>query len=123
LEQLENLGPKIKYYRKQRGYSQEQLAQKLGKTKSYISRVENNKERPNLEFLVSVADALGIRVKDLFDDDTPPTPPELKEIGADWIMLNKELKAEGFTVEQIREIVKVAKMFKEQYTKNVEKEQ
>jgi transcriptional regulator with XRE-family HTH domain len=114
LEQLKNLGPKIRYYREQRGYTQEQLAEKLGITKGYISRVENNKERPNLEFLANVADALGVHVKDLFDDDTPPTPPELKELGADWIMLNKELKAEGFTVEQIREIVKIAKMFKEQ---------
>jgi transcriptional regulator with XRE-family HTH domain len=122
LEQLENLGPRIRHYREQRGYTQEQLAQKLGKTKGYLSRIENGKERPNLELLANIADALGIRVKDLFDDDTP-TPPELKEIGAEWIMLNKELKAEGFTVEEIREIVKIAKMFKDQYTNNVEKEQ
>lgn len=118
MEQLENLGPKIKYYREQKGYTQEQLADKLGITKGYISRVENNKERPNLEFLANVADALGVHVKDFFDDDyDTPAPPELKEIGAEWIILNKELKEEGFTVEQIREIVKVAKMFKEQQQK------
>jgi transcriptional regulator with XRE-family HTH domain len=118
LDQLKNLGPKIRFYREQRGYTQEQLAEKLGITKGYISRVENNKERPNLEFLVKIADALGVHVKNLFDDDyVIPAPPELKEIGTEWIILNKELKEEGFTVDQIREFVKVVKMIKGQSEK------
>jgi transcriptional regulator with XRE-family HTH domain len=121
LKQLENLGPKIRYYREQRGYTQEQLAQKLGKTKGYLSRIENGKERPNLELLANIADELKIRIKDLFDDETTPILPELRKMDADWIMLIKELKEEGFTVEEIREIVKLAKMFKDQYTKNLEK--
>jgi transcriptional regulator with XRE-family HTH domain len=99
-------------YRKMRGMTLEQLAEKIGKNKSYLSRVENNKERPNLEFLVNVADALGINVKDLFDDEyVIPAPKELQDIGMEWIVLNKELKEQGFTPEQIREIIKIAKMF------------
>jgi transcriptional regulator with XRE-family HTH domain len=112
LEPLKNIGKKIRFYRQQKKWSQEQLANKLGKNKSYISRVENGKERPNLEFLVSVADALGINVKDLFDDEyVVPAPKELQDIGMEWIVLNKELKEQGFTPEQIREIIKIAKMF------------
>jgi quercetin dioxygenase-like cupin family protein/DNA-binding XRE family transcriptional regulator len=48
----------------------EQVAERAGLTKSFISRLERDEVAPSIASLVAVCDALGLRVGDLFD---PPT--------------------------------------------------
>ncbi len=67
------LGLRIAYYRKVRGYTQEQLAEMIGKSWSFLSQIEaNNGARLkglSLETLFSIAEALQIPAGRLFDQD------------------------------------------------------
>ena len=52
-----NLGKKIKTIRKQIGLTQEELARKVGTTKNYISKLENNKSDIELLTLKKIVEA------------------------------------------------------------------
>ncbi len=67
------LGLRIAYYRKVRGYTQEQLTEMIGKSWSFLSQIEaNNGARLkglSLETLFSIAEALQVPAGRLFDQD------------------------------------------------------
>ncbi len=67
------LGLKIAYYRKLRGYTQEQFAERIGKSWSFIAQIEspNIIRGVSLETLFSMAEALEIKPYMLlrFEDD------------------------------------------------------
>ena len=60
------LGTRIKEIRAARRLSQERLAEKMGANVTYLSSIERGKENPTLEFLLNLADGLGIEIGDLF---------------------------------------------------------
>lgn len=60
------LGRKIKKVRKVKGLTQEQLAEKVRVSTTYIGYVETGYRRPNLKMIYKIARALGIKVKNLF---------------------------------------------------------
>lgn len=62
-----NIGNNIKYYRKQKGLTQEQLASKCNISKNGLWNYENNKRKPNIEILTDIAMALDISMSDLLD--------------------------------------------------------
>ncbi len=67
------LGLRIAYFRKMKGFTQEQLAEKLGKSAGYIGAVEaTNVDRAiSIDTLFDIADLLGIPAyKFLQFDDT-----------------------------------------------------
>lgn len=67
------LGLRIAYYRKVRGYTQEQLAEMIGKSWSFLSQVEANNGAKlkgiSLETLFSIAEVLQVPTGRLFDQD------------------------------------------------------
>ena len=72
----------LRRYRDMAGFSQQQLADRIGITKSYISALELGYRAPNLNLLVRIAQALGITPGMLVDamleearkkNDIPPT--------------------------------------------------
>lgn len=72
----------LRRYRDKVGLSQQQLADKVGITKSYISSLELGYRAPNLNLLVRIALALGVSPGMLVDamleeaknrNDIPPT--------------------------------------------------
>ncbi len=67
------LGLKIAYYRKLKGLTQEQLAEKLGKSAGYIGAVEavNVQRAVSLDLLFDIAELLEIPAYKFlqFDDD------------------------------------------------------
>ena len=67
------LGLRIAYFRKMRGLTQEQFAEKLGKSLGYIGAVEaTNVERAiSLDMLFDIADLLGVQPQKFlqFDDE------------------------------------------------------
>ena len=65
-----HLGLKLRAARVSRGLSMEQVADRAGLTKSFISRLERDEVAPSIASLVAVCGALGLRVGELFD---PPT--------------------------------------------------
>lgn len=64
----------IREWRKHRGLNQEQFAERIGVTQSFVSKVENGKQSPDLSFLEVTAEALRCTPADLIMRD--PTAPE-----------------------------------------------
>lgn len=65
------LGLKIAYYRKKAGFTQEVLAEKIGKSVNFLSQVEGTGtvRGISLETLFKIADVLGIPPAKLLEDD------------------------------------------------------
>ena len=61
------LGARIKVLRKARELSQEQLSEKVDVDPRYISRIEVGANVPSLETMDSIARALDVEIKDLFE--------------------------------------------------------
>lgn len=55
-----NFGEKLRALRDQRGWTQEQIASKLGTSKQVISRYENNQRSPKLSVALKYAEILGV---------------------------------------------------------------
>ena len=61
-------GQKVKQLRKAKELSQEDLAEKSGLNRPYISAIEQGKRNVSLEVIEKLAEALGIEIKELFED-------------------------------------------------------
>ncbi len=59
------IGERIKFWRQQRGVTQEQLAEMVELTPGFISLIETGKKRASLETLLSICRALNITPNDL----------------------------------------------------------
>ena len=59
---------RLRSLRKQRGYSQQKLADIANVEQSTIKRIELVQLAPTLDLLISLSRALGIEVRDLVDD-------------------------------------------------------
>lgn len=71
-DEFTQLGLKIAYYRKWRGYTQEQLAEKIDRSAAFIGHVEapNVKKSVSLKTLFAISKALDVPVYKffMFDD-------------------------------------------------------
>ena len=65
------IGQNIQLYRKKRGLSQKELAEKLHRSTGTIQQYELNKREPKFEIISEIADILGIETYKLYGDDTP----------------------------------------------------
>lgn len=63
------IGQKIRQFRKQRGMSQEQVADYLSITQSTYSRIENGESRTWSEYLDKLCEVLEIEPEELFKTD------------------------------------------------------
>lgn len=66
MKAVEQLGMRIAYLRKQKGWSQEDLSLEANVNKNYISDLERGTRNPSLEILERIADAFGITLEVLF---------------------------------------------------------
>ena len=60
------LGLRIRYLRKQKGMSQEDLALESGVNKNYLSDLERGERNPTVLVMEKIATALGIDLSTLF---------------------------------------------------------
>jgi transcriptional regulator with XRE-family HTH domain len=65
---MQLIGDKIRALRKRRGLSQEQLGAMVGFSQSKISKIENG-NWDSLSDLKLIAKVLGVKLKDLIDDE------------------------------------------------------
>ena len=70
-ERFFTLGLKIAYYRKKRGYTQENLAEKVGISLNFLAQVEGTGtiRGISLETLFKMADVLQVAPSKLLEDD------------------------------------------------------
>ena len=63
------LGQKIKALRKQQNLKQDDLAERAGVNRSYLSLVENGKSSPTIDVIEKLAKALGVDFKTLLETE------------------------------------------------------
>ena len=66
-EECRKLGLNIAYYRKERGLTQIELAEKLDISRTHMSRIEISKAVPSLELIFTVSKVLDVPVSKLFE--------------------------------------------------------
>lgn len=60
-----NVGEKIRYFRKEKHFSQKKLAQQAGISNTYLCDVEKGRSNCSLETLIKLAGALNINPEEL----------------------------------------------------------
>lgn len=60
------VGQNIKRYREEKGWTQEELAEKANVHVSYVGQIERGLRCPSLKVLFRIADVLMIKVEDIF---------------------------------------------------------
>lgn len=78
------IGSVIEQLRSERGWSQDELADKTGTTKSNLSRIEKNKQWPRPELLDAISQAFEVKVYQLF------AMAEAVKLPVDPVQLNRE---------------------------------
>lgn len=68
LIQEEELGKRIKEYRISKGITLQELADKTGLTKGYLSKIEKAKKAPPVSTLLTLAKGLNIGISDIFGE-------------------------------------------------------
>lgn len=63
----EILGKTIKKLRNEKGFTQEELAEKAHINVSYLAKIENGYVNTTVRYLIKLAKGLGISVRDLFE--------------------------------------------------------
>lgn len=66
-EFLKKIGLKIKVHRSIKGFSQDDIANRLDIDKSYLSKVERGLTNPTITYLKHLADILQIELTELID--------------------------------------------------------
>lgn len=67
VRKLKQLGSKVKRLRKQKDLTQEQLADKIRVSSTYIGFIEQGVRNPSIATLDKIARVLGVKLSDLFD--------------------------------------------------------
>jgi transcriptional regulator with XRE-family HTH domain len=71
-ELRDNLGKVVRFYRKQRRFSQAELAEKAGISITFLSKIERGIKFPTSDTLSGLANGLDIEVYQLFRNDETP---------------------------------------------------
>jgi transcriptional regulator with XRE-family HTH domain len=66
VQEIEKLGNKIRALRRSRKFRLQDLAGRAGCTSAYISQIEKGTVSPSISVLKAIANALGVRLVDLF---------------------------------------------------------
>ncbi|MEK3807986.1 MULTISPECIES: helix-turn-helix domain-containing protein [unclassified Metabacillus] len=97
------IGERIRKYRKERGLSLSELADRAGVAKSYLSSIERNlQSNPSVQFLEKVSTVLGVSMNTLILEEQNTKQANLDH---DWANLVKEAMDSGVTKDQFREFL------------------
>ncbi len=61
---------RLAYLREKRGYTQEKLAEMVGRSTNHISKIETAGANPSFELIVMLSNALNVEIKELFNFDS-----------------------------------------------------
>ena len=67
-ETLRRLGERVRNLRFQRGFTQQELAEMLGISIAYMSLIERGGRNPPFTTVVAIAEALGVRVREMYSE-------------------------------------------------------
>ncbi|WP_163526656.1 helix-turn-helix domain-containing protein [Halobacillus ihumii] len=104
MELDEKIGQRLKKERKKKGYTLREAGNRLGKSHSYMSQIENGKI-PSLQTLEKLCAFYDIELSSLFGKEAEK--PEGLDV--EWIAFNEELKKEKITPQEAREYIEIVK--------------
>jgi len=84
---LQQLGPRLRAARRERGLTLEALAERAGMSPSTLSRLEGGKRQASLELLVPLTRQLGIRIDDLLPGEPPDPRIRLAPLRRDGLLI------------------------------------
>ena len=61
------LGIKVQRLRKSEGFTQEELAEQIGISRTHMGHIEQGRKSPSLEIIDKIARKLKVKVSDLFN--------------------------------------------------------
>ena len=67
---ISRLGIIIKNYRKEKGYTQFEMAEKIGVSEFYISALETGSRKPGRETLIKLSNEMNMHIEKLLDLET-----------------------------------------------------
>ena len=70
----QHVGTRIRFYRKRKNLSQDELAEAIHKTKSTLCKYESGQITIDVETLYEIASVLGVQIKDFVDKAVPTAP-------------------------------------------------
>lgn len=73
-DRLRWIGKHIEFHRRRSGMTQRELAARIGRTNSPVSRIESGMHDPNITLLAAIADALKVSIEDLLIVGPPRYP-------------------------------------------------
>ena len=76
-EACKRLGLRIKWLRSEKQITQEELSEKAGMFRTYVSRVEAGRANPTVTMLYQIAHALDVSVGQLFENSPTAAPPRV----------------------------------------------
>lgn len=86
-------GKRITYFRTQKNYSVNKLANLAGISQSYLRDVELGNKNPTIEILSYICEALNVSLKEFFDDNLPTQIKDDPLIGKIYKLTPKQKKA------------------------------
>lgn len=69
MRELEKFKMNMKYYRELKGWSQEQLGERISVSRPVITRLETGEQEPDLSYLLSLSDAFDVSIDHLIGRD------------------------------------------------------
>ncbi|MBQ3139209.1 MAG: helix-turn-helix transcriptional regulator [Ruminococcus sp.] len=103
---------KLYELRKQKGFSQEELANRLNVSRQTVSKWEVGDSTPDMEKLVAISDLFGISLDELVLDKAPEPVPEVQPAKPDiYSEIKADIKANVLTDsnrEKIKKGLKIA---------------
>lgn len=84
-----DVGKRITFFRSQKNYSVNKLANLAGISQSYLRDIELGNKNPTIEIISIICDALDLTLQDFFSDDTISSIQN-NEILNKFYQLNKE---------------------------------
>jgi transcriptional regulator with XRE-family HTH domain len=87
-------GERIRYFRKNKGLTQKDFANKLGYSDAFLSDIERGKVEPSREFLKKMKEIFGIPSDYILYSDT----------GEQWEKIERKLIEKGLSEEEIEDI-------------------
>lgn len=117
---MSTFSERLKLLREERKITLDELAEKINSTKSTLSRYENNKRTPNIEFIERVANFFNVTSDYLLGRTDKPNielineglPQELINEGVEAIEVFKGVKLVDLDQEDIKKLVEFAKQIK-----------
>ena len=98
---------RIKTIRKQKGLTQELLAERIDRTTDAVSQLERGRSLPSFETLERLSAALGVPIRDFFDlDDQSKSSPRRESLFTKLIYLARNMSDKELqTAVQLLEVI------------------